>query len=129
MSLPVPAPDGRRDDGCAAATDAAAPDPGPVPIACSLPDDTAMAGRLGEWAAALAGAVGREPLDGGGVRIALGPGVDLATLAVLVEAEHRCCPFFAFTITVDGRGVALEIRAPVGADDAVVALIGATLPG
>ncbi len=87
-----------------------------------------MVGRLGEWAAALAGAVGRVPLDGGGVRIALGTGVDLATLAALVEAEHRCCPFFAFAITVDGRGVALEIRAPEGADEAVAALIGANAP-
>lgn len=107
------------------------PDPPPgggAPIACSLPDDTAVVGRLGEWAAALCGAVSRESLAGGGVRIALGPTVDLGALAALVEAEHRCCPFFAFAITVDGRGVALEIRAPAGAEEAVAALIGATPP-
>jgi hypothetical protein len=101
---------------------------GGAPIACSLPDDTAVVGRLGEWAAALAGAVSRESLAGGGVRIALGPTVDLGALAALVEADHRCCPFFAFAITVDGRGVALEIRAPAGADETVAALIGATPP-
>lgn len=106
-------------------------DPSPLgeaPIACSLPDDTAVAGRLDEWAAALAGAVSRESLAGGGVRIALGPTVDLGALVALVEAEHRCCPFFAFAVTVDGRGVALEIRAPAGADEAVAALIGSLAP-
>ncbi len=35
-----------------------------------------------------------------------------------------CCAFFSFAITVDGRGLALEIRAPADAEDLVVALFG-----
>ena len=33
--------------------------------------------------------------------------------------------FFAFTITVDQRGTALEVRAPVDAVDLVTAVFGA----
>jgi hypothetical protein len=30
----------------------------------------------------------------------------------LAAGEHQCCTFFAFAVTVDARGVALEVTAP-----------------
>ena len=47
------------------------------------------------------------------------------TLMRLVTAEQTCCRFFEFAITVDGRGLALEIRAPAAGQAAVRALFGA----
>lgn len=92
------------------------------PIACSL-DATDMAARLAEWRAVLAGADERSSIDGG-VRLELQSGAPLAEIARLVEAEHDCCSFFAFAITVDERGVGLEVRAPAGAEDLVEAVFG-----
>jgi len=37
----------------------------------------------------------------------------------LAAAEQDCCQFFTFAITIDSRGVALEVRAP---DDALPVL-------
>ena len=34
--------------------------------------------------------------------------------ARLVAAEQACCPFFSFALTVDARGVGLEVSAPGG---------------
>ena len=42
----------------------------------------------------------------------------------LAAAEQDCCRFFGFAITVDDRGVALEVRAPHDALDVVHALFG-----
>ena len=55
--------------------------------------------------------VNRIPIDGG-TRLQLDTDVPLDQLALLVAAEQRCCSFFASAITVDSRGVALEVRAP-----------------
>jgi hypothetical protein len=46
-------------------------------------------------------------------------------LARLVAAEQHCCAFISFAITVDQRGVALEVRAPDGADRIVTTLFAA----
>ena len=40
-------------------------------------------------------------------------------------AEQGCCTFFAFAITIDDRGIALEVRAPADAADLVTAVFGA----
>ncbi len=50
--------------------------------------------------------------------------MDLPELARLVAAEQRCCAFFAFAITVDARGMALEVRAPEGAGAVIASLFG-----
>ncbi len=50
--------------------------------------------------------------DRRGTRLDLDATTPLDRLALLVEAEQRCCSFFAFAITVDSRGVALAVRAP-----------------
>ena len=49
---------------------------------------------------------------------------DIGELARLAAAEQHCCSFFRFAITVDGRGVALEVAAPSDALDLVSALFG-----
>jgi hypothetical protein len=50
--------------------------------------------------------------------------VPIADLARLAAAEQKCCRFFSFDLTVDDRGVGLEVRAPDGAEDLVAALFG-----
>lgn len=95
-------------------------------IACTLPAEQ-MPGRAEEWERLVGFVTDRRPLaDGAGVRLLLDPAVPLDELAQLVAAEQGCCAFFAFAITVDDRGIALEVRAPDDAADLVTALFGAT---
>ncbi|QYG91734.1 hypothetical protein HC251_04300 [Iamia sp. SCSIO 61187] len=101
--------------GCAPSTPRA-------PIACSL-DGPAVPDRLKEWAAALRPVVDRTPIDGG-LRLSFSSEVDLAALASLAAAEQRCCPFFYFSLTIDERGIALEVTAPDDAAAVVGALFG-----
>jgi hypothetical protein len=42
-----------------------------------------------------------------------------------MAAEQSCCSFFSFALTVDDRGVALEVRAPQDAAELVTAVFGA----
>jgi DNA-binding transcriptional MerR regulator len=111
-------PEGPCDErcGCVAAA------PGTVEIACSL-DADAMPDRLQDWHRLLSFARRRSQLVDG-VRVELDRSVPLTELAELVAAEHACCRFFAFAVTVDDRGVGLEIRAPADALPIVHALVG-----
>lgn len=120
--------DGPCDGGCACMT-AAAPAPAAsetVAIACTL-DPGEMPDRMGEWRALLARAHGRSRTADGALRVELAL-VDLDDTARLVAAEQQCCAFFSFAITVDGRGVGLEVHAPADADDVVAALFGTAGP-
>ena len=92
-------------------------------IACTL-DAVAMPDRLAEWDEVLAHVRSRSAIDGGGLRVELDDQLPLADLATLVAAEQACCAFFSFAITIDARGVALEVRAPEGADAIVTSLFG-----
>lgn len=123
-------------DGCGAgcACGAAPAGPAPVelattadgtpapPIACSLPGDD-MEGRVAEWRSVLAGVTRRQPRPDG-VRLELGSGAPLAAIAQLAEAEHACCPFFGFALTIDRRGTALEVTAPAGGQALLAAVFG-----
>lgn len=93
------------------------------PIACTL-DAGSLEGRVGEWRALLAHAVRRDAVDAG-LRITLDASTPLEELVRLVAAEQTCCRFFAFAITFDERGVALEVRAPEDALPVVHELFGA----
>jgi MerR family transcriptional regulator, copper efflux regulator len=93
-----------------------------APIACSL-DASAMPERLADWQSVLEHVGRREPLPLG-VRLTFDPPAPVDDLARLAAAEQACCPFFAFAITIDGRGVALEVTAPTDGQDVVHALFG-----
>lgn len=95
------------------------------PIACTL-EASSMPERLGEWQAILDRVRARSTTDAGALRLELDADVDVAELARLVAAEQRCCAFFSFAITVDGRGIALEVTAPDDATDVVAALFGSS---
>jgi DNA-binding transcriptional MerR regulator len=137
-TLELHRPNGPCDDrcGCVAETnDAAAPtrpvalgakptELGDSPaIVCTLATDS-MSGRLDQWETTLAHVTHRDTIDGG-VRATFGAGVVLEELTRLVAAEQVCCQFFSFAITIDGRGTALEVRAPDEALPIVHALFGA----
>jgi hypothetical protein len=97
--------------------------PEEVPIACTLaPGD--VHDRLDAWDQLLAGAIRRRALASGGLRIEFADAVDVESLARLVVAEQACCAFFQFAITVDERGVALEVDAPAEALDVVTGMFG-----
>ena len=91
-------------------------------IACTLEHEE-MGDRLHEWQTVLGSVTGRTSLDGG-IRLALAPDADLAEVARLARAEQGCCSFFRFALTVDGRGTALDVRAPAEARDLVTAVFG-----
>lgn len=129
-------PDGPCDDDCGCTTTATAPlgptavlltdrrlSGGEPPIACTLAADD-MAGRLEAWREALDPVVDRTAIDGG-VRLTFAPGTPLTEVVDLATAEHDCCMFFRFALTVDARGTALEVTAPPEALDLVHALVGA----
>ena len=91
-------------------------------IACTLQAGS-MVGRLGDWQALLAHVDRREAIDGG-VRSVFASSVSIGQLVRLVAAEQDCCQFFRFAITVDTRGVALEVRAPDEARPIIESIFG-----
>ena len=102
-----------------------------VPIACTL-GAGAMSRRLDEWNALLAdkqqllrGVAARLAPDDGGLRLEFGPNTDIAEIARLAAAEQGCCRFFTFALTIDDRGIALEVHAPADAQPVLTALFGA----
>lgn len=125
--------DGPCGDGCACMADTAASSTitalefdntsDDAPIACTL-EPGAIPERLADWGAILDRALARRPLEDGALRIEFGDEIDVAELAQLVAAEQHCCGFFSFAITVDPRGVGLEVRAPGDAADVVASLFG-----
>ena len=91
-------------------------------IACTL-DASAMGTRIAEWQALLAVASARAA-HADGVRVEFGADAPVAEIARLAAAEQGCCSFFSFAITVDERGVGLEVQAPDDARPVIDALFG-----
>ena len=127
-------PDGPCDDECGCTTETSAPATVAIalttkphsdqtPIACALGPD-AVRGRLEDWRALLVHVSGRSALDGG-VRIEFAAGAPQEELMRLVAAEQDGCQFLRFAITVDARGIGLEVRAPDDARAVIDALFGA----
>jgi len=129
-------PAGPCDDECGCTTSTVLPTPVKTAVALSTkPPGIAeqaiactlgvgeIAERIAAWRAVLAKVVGRERIEGGR-RLTFGRGTSMATVVDLAEAEQRCCSFFRFAITVDGRGLALEVSAPESANEIVEALFG-----
>src|SRR5262249_58969454 len=94
-------------------------------IACTLDADGGdMVARVGEWHAILAAATGREE-TGEGVAVTFDHDIArTAELARLLAAEYSCCSFASYHLTIDGRGVRMEIHAPGEARDALAAVFG-----
>lgn len=92
-------------------------------IACTLSAGS-IKGRLADWQALLTHVERRERIDDG-VRSLFTSSVPVADLIGLVTAEQDCCQFFRFNITVDNRGIALEVRAPQDALPIVESMFGA----
>jgi MerR family copper efflux transcriptional regulator len=133
-TLELHRPDGPCDDRCGCVTDPPAGSPhrqpitlvskgsGDTAIACTLGQES-MGGRLDQWRALLAHVTRRESIDGG-VRAVFGAVTPLDELMRLTAAEQDCCQFLDFAITVDARGIALEVRAPTDALPIVQSLFG-----
>lgn len=95
----------------------------PVPIACTLGPGT-MRTRLDEWEALLVHVRERITINSG-LRLEFAGTVPVDELMRLSTAEQDCCQFFAFAITIDARGIALEVSAPDDATSVLHALFGA----
>ena len=95
----------------------------PPPIACSL-DAAAVPGRLEAWRVTLTGCGPVTRPEAGMWRVQVDTCADVPALAALVVAEQACCPFLSFALTVDDRGIGLEVRAPEDAEPVVDALLG-----
>ncbi len=93
-----------------------------MPIACTLPMEQ-MPERFDGWQRVLGFVTARRGIDGG-IRLTLAPGAPIDEIARVVVAEHACCRFLAFAITVDERGPGLEVTAPEDALEVVSALFG-----
>ncbi len=91
-------------------------------IVCTL-GGSDMSQRIGEWQDLLTHVTAREPLDGG-VRLVLVSDAPLAEVVRLAAAEHDCCTFFSFAVTIDHRGAALEITAPPEGAEVLTAAFG-----
>ena len=120
--LRVPAPAGPCGDGCGCTSDHEASVTGDAvvlvdsqnspsashPIACTL--GVGVEDRINEWDTMLAAATHRELIPGG-VRVHFGSGIDVAALATLAAAEHGCCRWATFAITI-GDDIALDAVGP-----------------
>jgi hypothetical protein len=91
-------------------------------IACTLAPD-AVDDRRGAWHRVLASVTGRSSTPDGALRLEVDPEA-VADLTALAVAEHACCSFMSFTITIDARGAAVEVRAPAEAAPIVASLFG-----
>lgn len=140
-TLEMHRPDGPCDDSCGCVADSSGTaevvtprpvalgkkpdhDEVAVPIACTLGSHS-MRGRLDEWQRLLEHVVRREPIEKG-LRATFETATPLDELMRLAAAEQDCCQFCIFAITVDTRGVALEVRAPDDALPVLQSLFGNT---
>lgn len=113
-------PRGACDETCGCLRGAApASEP---PVVCTLAAGS-MKGRIADWQALLTHVAHRERIDGG-LRVVFAPDPPVTELMRLVAAEQDCCQFFQFAITVDNRGIALEVRASADALSIVTSMFG-----
>jgi hypothetical protein len=93
-------------------------------LVCTLGGADAMRGRITDWQTVIGRAAAREAVDGG---VALRFDHDAALtveLARLAVAEHACCGFFSFSLTVNAEGVRFAVNAPDDARELVAAVFG-----
>jgi len=98
------------------------------PIACTLAAGS-MRTRYEEWMSLLGTDVTSRTAIDGGLRLDLAPTADVGEIARLAVAEQDCCRFFSFAVTIDGRGVGLEVTAPDDGRAVLTELFGVSPPG
>ena len=88
-----------------------------VPIACTLSPGDANA-RISEWRALLQRAVigSSRPSPAQLLLQLRGDPATVAEVAALAVAEHHCCAFFSFNLTIARAGIRLAIEVPPDAD-------------
>ncbi|MEO5986861.1 MAG: hypothetical protein ABIW50_05895 [Candidatus Limnocylindria bacterium] len=96
--------------------------PALIGAACNL-SEADLRARVAEWAALKRGASNMTLIDDG-VSVELGPDQLAADVADLAAREADCCPFYAFTLAIDGASRRLSITAGQGGQPAVRALLG-----
>lgn len=137
--LSGPATDGACGDDCACLAETTPSNPAipvilsrkdgrtaigePPPIACTL-DLGSMPDRLGEWSQLLTHTTSRRTNPDASLRLEFRADVPLDELTRLLAAEQHCCAFFTFVLTIDVRGIALDVRVPEGAEAIANALFG-----
>lgn len=112
-------PDALEETPVTAATAPSGPEP---TIVCTLQASDVRT-RLDDWQKVLARANGRSALAGG-IRVELPDDISLAELTRLAKAEQTCCQFLSFSITIDNRGIGLEVTSSPAADTVIAALFG-----
>jgi len=78
------------------------------------------------WEAVFERATSRAAVADGALRIEFGHDMPLVELVQLVEDEQHRTATLSFAITVDHRGVGLELRAPHGAEQVIASLLGSS---
>jgi len=133
LTLSGHTPDGPCDEDCGCTSPAAhtptsvalTANPSLVDPAITCTLGTAdIPARAAAWQAALAAVVDRVRIENG-VRLEFGTHTAIGELAELAAAEQDCCIFFRFDLTIDTRGIGLEVTAPPDASDLVDSLFGA----
>jgi MerR family transcriptional regulator, copper efflux regulator len=82
-----------------------------IPIACTLSPHAAK-DRLAEWQQLFDTSILSRSSIAGGMHLSFHASIDATELMRLAVAEQDCCRFFSFAITVDHRGVGLDIVGP-----------------
>jgi hypothetical protein len=89
---------------------------------CTLSDADVRA-RLGEWAALRERSTEIREISGG-VAISLDPQEPIDRVANLAARESECCPFYTFTVRLEGPSREMQITAGQGRELAVRTLLG-----
>ena len=93
-------------------------------VACALTPEAIRAGRQGLLSGLAQAAMTREALEDG-YRLTFYPSGDiLALIGRVIDAERRCCPWLAFTLTVaaDFGPITLRLQGPAGAAEFLASL-------
>jgi MerR family transcriptional regulator, copper efflux regulator len=94
----------------------------PVERACSL-DEARYAERVASWRE-LCGDADPDYLPDGGVKVRF-PAERSGRVLELVAAEHQCCPFVTFYLTLTSGYIELEAYFPQGTEPLLTELFGA----
>ncbi len=99
------------------------PEPGVVPIACSL-DAASLGDRAGEWRALVAAWVTAVEAGDTAVRLVLRDSdAALTSAAALAQREKECCAFFEVSIALEADRRTLVLSVPDGAEEALAAFV------